>query len=168
MPEYHLAQANVARMRGPLDSPVMTGFVARLAEINALADAAPGFVWRLQTGDGDATSIRAFDDERILLNLSVWESAEALRDYVYQSRHQELLRQRRDWFETMDPASVVLWWTPVGHRPGVSEGVERLDQLRRNGPGPAAFTFRARFPAPGNHPAGPPTPGTDQSPAPDR
>src|SRR5215510_773225 len=101
-PRLHLAQVNVARMLEPLDSPRMAGFVARLDEINALADRSPGFVWRLQTEAGNATDLRPFDDDRILLNMSVWETIEALRAYVYESAHREVLRERHSWFEKFD------------------------------------------------------------------
>src|SRR5215470_14958714 len=99
MSKVHLAQVNIARMRGPLDSPVMAGFVARLEEINALADRSPGCVWRLQTPEGDATYLRPFDDDRILINMSVWEAIESLKDYVYRTAHAEMLRGRREWFD---------------------------------------------------------------------
>ena len=145
---YHLAQVNVARMRAPLDSPVMAWFVARLDAINARADASPGFVWRLQTKEGDATTIRAFEDETILLNMSVWESLDALQAYVYQGAHAETMSLRREWFEPPHEAHLALWWIPAGHIPTVDEAVERLDHIRRVGPTEFAFSFRRRFPAP--------------------
>src|SRR5688500_12650815 len=113
---FHLAQVNVARMKEPLESAAMSGFVARLDEINALADRSPGFVWRLQTSEGNATYLRPYDDDRILFNLSVWESAEALRAYVYGGAHAELLRQRHQWFSRFEAAYMALWWVPAGHR----------------------------------------------------
>jgi hypothetical protein len=143
----HLAQVNVARMREPLDSPRMAGFVARLDEINALADRSPGFVWRLQTDAGNATDLRPFDDDRILLNMSVWETIEALRAYVYESAHREVLRDRHAWFERFEGTYAALWWVPVGHRPSTAEARERLASLADRGPTPCAFTFRDPFPA---------------------
>ena len=125
---YHLAQVNIAQMKAPLDSALMSTFVARLDEINALADGSPGFVWRLQTEAGNATYFRPYDDDRILVNLSVWESVEALRTYVYQTVHAELLRQRRQWFEQFEGVYVALWWIPAGHIPGVDEAKTRLAQ----------------------------------------
>src|SRR5262245_31300207 len=116
---HHLAQANVAKMRAPLDDPMMSDFVALLDGINALADASPGFVWRLQTEAGDATAIRAYDDARVLFNMSVWESLEALADYTYKSGHTGPLRARRNWFEPPTGPSLVLWWIPGGHTPTV-------------------------------------------------
>jgi hypothetical protein len=143
----HLAQVNVARLAAPLDSPRLAEFVAALDPINALADDAPGFVWRLQTEDGDATSIRAFDDDMILVNLSVWGSIEALGDFVYRSRHAGVMRRRREWFEAME-TYLALWWIEPGHVPTVAEASERLDRLAADGPTPFAFTFRAPFPSP--------------------
>jgi hypothetical protein len=126
----------------------MLGFVSQLASINALADAAPGFVWRLQTEEGDATGIRVFDDDAIIINVSVWESIEALRAFVYRSDHVEVMRKRREWFEHMPEAYLVLWWVPVGHLLTIGEAIERLETLRRVGPSPPAFTFRALFQPP--------------------
>jgi hypothetical protein len=148
-PGAHLAQVNVGRMKDALESPAMAGFVARLDEINALADRSPGFVWRLQTEAGNATLVRAFDDDLILVNLSVWESLDALRDYVYRTAHAEVLRRRQEWFTRFDKAFVALWWVPAGHRPSVEEARERLERIEREGPGPLAFTFQRPFPAPG-------------------
>ena len=139
----HLAQVNVARLWEPLTSPLLADFVATLEPINALADGAPGFVWRLQTEEGDATSIQAFDDDRIIVNMSVWTALEALRGFVYRSRHAEVMRRRREWFEQMTDAFVVLWWIPAGHVPTLDEAKERLALLEADGPGPDAFTFRA-------------------------
>jgi hypothetical protein len=146
---YHLAQINIALMREPLDAPLMAGFVAALEPINAVADQSPGFVWRLQTEGGDATSLRPFDDDRILVNMSVWESLAALGDYVYRSHHAGVLRQRRHWFERMTDVYVALWWVPAGHRPTVQEAKERLEHLQAHGPTSFAFSFREPFPPPG-------------------
>ena len=142
MTKYHIAQINIARMRAPLESEIMSGFVARLAEINALADGAPGFVWRLQTPEGDATYLRPFDDDRIIVNMSVWESVEHLKEYVYKSAHAELLRQRRDWFEHFSGAYLAMWWVPAGHIPGIDEAKKRLAHLEEHGPSQFAFTFK--------------------------
>jgi hypothetical protein len=145
---YHLAQINIGRIRAPLEDPLMAGFVDRLEAINRLADAAPGFVWRLQTDAGNATSIRPYEDERILINMSVWQSIEALWEYVYKSQHAEPLRLRSDWFEKMDSPYLALWWIPAGHIPTPLEGKERLDHLRRHGQTAHAFTFKSRFQMP--------------------
>jgi heme-degrading monooxygenase HmoA len=144
----HLAQVNLATLRAPRDDPALAGFVAELEPVNALADGHPGFVWRLQTEDGDATAIRPFDDERVMVNLSVWESLEALRGFVYAGRHLEVLRRRREWFHRMDDPIVALWWVPAGAVPTVAEAKERLGLLARLGPTAGVFTFRAPFPEP--------------------
>jgi hypothetical protein len=145
---WQLAQINIARFKAPIDSPLLAGFVEMLDPINALADAAPGFVWRLQTEDGNATSIHAFDDDLILVNMSVWASIEELNAFVYRSPHFEVFRRRRDWTEHMDRAYVALWWIPAGTVPTVVEGKRRLDLLIERGPTPEAFTFKRTFPAP--------------------
>ena len=139
---YHLAQVNVARLVAPLDDPRLEGFVSRLACINALAETSPGFVWRLKDDAGnDATSIKAFPDPMILVNMSVWESVEALREFTYKSGHAEPLRMRRDWFEKYPGPSVAMWWVPAGHTPTIQEARERLESLEANGPSASAFTF---------------------------
>jgi Domain of unknown function (DUF3291) len=143
--EYQLAQVNIGRARGEMTDPVMAEFVARLPEINALADQSPGFVWRLQTEDGDATAVRPYDDLSILINMSVWEDLSALRGYVYRSAHAAVMRRRREWFERFERVYVALWWVPAGHRPSVTEAVERLAHLEANGPTPFAFTFGEPF-----------------------
>jgi hypothetical protein len=148
MSGYEIAQLNIGIIRGPIDSPVMAEFVASLERINALADAAPGFVWRLKTEAGDATAIRPFDDENQLVNMSVWRDAESLRQFVYHSAHAPIMRRRREWFERMKEAYLVLWWVPRGHRPDVSEAIARLTKLRTCGPGPEAFTFGELHPPP--------------------
>jgi hypothetical protein len=148
MSAYQLAQLNIGIIRGPMDSPVMAEFAGALARINALADATPGFVWRLQTDDGDATAIRPFPQDNMLLNMSVWQDLESLTRYVYHSEHVELMRRRRAWFERMTEAYLVLWWVPRGHIPGIPEAVARLERLRAHGPHAEAFTFRQAFPSP--------------------
>ncbi|HEX6674271.1 MAG TPA: DUF3291 domain-containing protein [Actinomycetes bacterium] len=150
----HLAQVNIALPRAPVDAPELAEFMALLDPINELADRSPGFVWRLQTESGNATAIRPFDDHRLMVNLSVWESLEALRDFVYASRHLDVMRRRRDWFHRMAGTYLALWWLPAGTLPTVEEAKERLARLRRDGPGPDAFTFRQPFPPPGRGPRG--------------
>jgi hypothetical protein len=143
-PCYHLAEVNIGRMLGPIDGPVMADFVARLDEINALAEAAPGFVWRL-TGDGnDATSLRPYEDEMIIINLSVWENIDALYQYVYYSNHVEVFRRRREWFSKME-FYLTMWYVPAGHTPTPMEAKEKLEYLEQHGPTPLAFTFRQQF-----------------------
>ena len=132
-----------------MDDPMVAGFVAGLDPMNALADASPGFVWRLQTEDGNATSVRAFDDALVIVNISVWESVDALAEFVYRSAHSQFLRHKRDWFERMTESQMALWWIELGHLPSVAEGAQRLELLRASGPSPDAFTFRCPFAAPG-------------------
>jgi Domain of unknown function (DUF3291) len=144
-PRSHLAQLNVGRLLAPLDSETLSGFVAELDPINELADRSPGFIWRLQTEAGNATSIRPTEDDLFLINLSVWSSLEALRAFVYTTAHVHVLRKRRSWFEQLAASHMVLWWVPAGHIPTTDEALDRLERLRRNGPTPAAFTFRTPF-----------------------
>jgi hypothetical protein len=145
---YHLAQLNVGRLRAPIDDPRTSGFVRALDPVNATADAAPGFVWRLQTEDGNATAIRTDPDPLFLVNLSVWASLEDLAAFVYDGLHQQVMRQRRTWFERTAESIFVLWWVPAGTVPTVEEALDRLARLRRDGPTADAFTFRRPFPAP--------------------
>lgn len=145
---FHLAQCNIVKLKAPLDSPIVAGFVAALEPINALADSAPGFVWRLKTDGGDATSIRVFADDQIILNMSVWESMEALSNYVYRSGHKDVLRQRRQWADRFEGVQAAMWWIRAGTVPEPSEAVARLDHLSRVGPSAYAFTFRTIFAAP--------------------
>jgi len=145
---WHLAQLNVARAQAPLEDPKLAEFVARLDEINALAEASPGFVWRLQSDSGNATDIQVTDDPRFIINLSVWVSREALFDFVYRSDHTQVMTKRRQWFDKLDEPHMVLWWVPAGRRPDAREALERLESLQSHGPTPRAFTFRQPFPAP--------------------
>lgn len=164
MGTYHLAQVNIARLLAPLDSPQLAGFVSRLAEINGLADRAPGFVWRLQTDDGDATSLRPYADDRLLLNLSVWEAVEALQRFVFQGGHSEVMRQRREWFSRLTDAHLALWWIRAGHLPSVEEAKARLEYLREHGPTALAFSFQRPFPPPDGSARHGMTPLADQCP----
>lgn len=145
---FDLAQLNIALLRAPLDSEPLADFVAALDPINALADASPGFVWRLVGDGGDSTSVRAFGDERIIVNMSTWASHDALRAFTFSTAHADVMRNRRKWFLSMAEAYLVLWWVPKGHRPTVREAEERLAHLRAHGPTPMAFTFKVPFPEP--------------------
>jgi heme-degrading monooxygenase HmoA len=145
--DFHLAQINIALPLEPVDSELLSEFVAALDPVNALADESAGFVWRLQTEDGNATAVRAFDDDRLIVNMSVWESLEALRAFVYTSGHTDVMRRRREWFHKLD-IHMALWWVPEGHIPAVAEAEDRLRTLDRLGPTSQAFTFRRHFPSP--------------------
>ena len=154
---FDLAQLNIALLRAPLDSEQLADFVAALDPINTAADASPGFVWRLVGKGGDATSIRAFGDDRFIVNMSTWASIEALRSFTFSTAHAEVMRNRRKWFHSMAEAYVALWWVPKGHRPTVREAEEHLAHLRVHGPSPVAFTFKVPFPEPnaGSEPRNP-------------
>lgn len=146
---WELAQVNIALAREPLDAPLLAQFMAALAPVNARADRSPGFAWRMQTEDGDATAVRGFgDDPLLIINLTVWASLPALRDFVYGDReHLAVMRRRREWFERLE-MHAALWWVPAGHHPSVSEAEERLKHLRVHGPSPRAFTFRHHYDRP--------------------
>ncbi len=151
---YVLAQVNIGRLRAPIDSPMLADFVSALDPVNALADAAPGFVWRLQTEDGNATAIQAFGWDAagsagVIINMSAWESVEALASFVYSPEHRSVLRRRREWFEQMREAYTALWWIPRGTIPTVSEAEDKVRHLRAHGPTPEAFSLRVHFPPPG-------------------
>jgi hypothetical protein len=152
MSRYQLAQLNIALMKDAIDSPLMADFVANLDRINALAEQSPGYAWRLQTEDGNATSLSPLGHNEIV-NLSVWEDVESLNHYVYKTAHVEIMRRRKEWFERVADAYVVLWWVPRGVRPTVDQAIERLQRLRAHGPTDYAFSFRNAF-APPDAPSG--------------
>jgi hypothetical protein len=145
----HIAQLNVGVLQAPLDSPQLADFVASLDQVNAIADAVPGFVWRLRDADGnDATSLRPRGPD-LLVNMSVWVSLESLRAFVYRNgQHLDMLRRRREFFHPLDAAHQVLWWIPPAHIPDLDEAFSKLDLVRRDGSGPDAFTFREPYPPP--------------------
>ena len=154
MSGWHLAQMNIARFARPAEAPENADFHANLDRINALAEASPGFVWRL-TGEGNnATDIVAYDDPDVIVNLTVWTDMESLAAFAYRSGHRDIMRRRREWFAPME-VPLVLWWVPAGTVPTVEEGKARLADLAANGPGASAFTFRDPFPAPDAAPVRP-------------
>jgi heme-degrading monooxygenase HmoA len=153
--QFQIAQVNIGRIRAPLDDPLLAGFVANLEGINGLADSSPGFVWRLKTDAGDATSLRPYDDDHILVNLSVWATPEDLREFVYRSAHAGVMRQRKSWFERFDGMYYALWWVTVGHIPSIDEAKSRLEYLRAHGESAHVFSFAKLFPAPGSSVDGP-------------
>jgi hypothetical protein len=148
---YQLAQANVAYALAPADDPRLADYIARLDEINQLADCSPGFVWRYVTDSRDPTQ-REFDDPLVLFNMSVWESIEALHAYTYRTAHAEVYAARRRWFA--DTKAVVgghvlaMWWIPRGELPTVADAKERLATIEAHGPTERAFTFKQRFAPP--------------------
>lgn len=152
---FELAQLNVGRLLAPVDAPEIAGFVERLDAINAIADQSPGFIWRLATDEGNATSIRPTEDDLFLINMSIWSSIESLRAFTYDTAHVDVLRRRREWFQRLASAHMVLWWVQAGHRPTIDEALVRLESLRRDGPTPFAFTFRTPFGSEASDPGDP-------------
>jgi hypothetical protein len=146
-PAFELAQVNISRLLAPLDSPELKDFVDALDPVNALADTAPGFRWRLQSEEGNATALRVFDDDWLIVNMSVWEAPEALLAFVYDDAHRAVLRDRRKWFHHPSEAMTALWWVPAGHRPSVQEAEERLTHLRAHGPSSHVFTLKQTYAA---------------------
>ena len=147
--QHHLAEFNVARLHEPLDAPASADFVAALDAVNLLAESSPGFVWRLQDDSGASSSyVVAYDDPLMIINLSVWQSLESLRHFVYQSGHRAYLRRRREWFEPSTGPSLVCWWLPAGQRPTVAEAMARLQRLGTEGPGGHGFGFAEAMPPP--------------------
>ncbi|GGS55632.1 hypothetical protein GCM10010156_12670 [Planobispora rosea] len=138
----HLAQLNVAHLRAPLDSPELADFVDLLEPINKLSDAAPGFVWRLKESEDPRETVSHGYGDHLVINFSVWASRDELWNFVYRSAHLPVLQRRREWFLRVAEPYSVMWWIPEGHIPSLAEGMERLELLRREGPGPAAFTFK--------------------------
>ncbi|WP_419536875.1 DUF3291 domain-containing protein [Endozoicomonas sp.] len=148
MATFHLAQVNIAKAKGSMDSPVMKGFVDQLDYINQLAENSPVFVWRLQTEEGDATDISAFEDELIIINMSVWQTYDDLKQYVYSGEHLSALKQKKDWFDKLEGSHLALWWIPAGSIPTVEDAKQALALLDTQGPTEKSFTFARPFPAP--------------------
>lgn len=141
-----IAQMNVGHMLYDLTDPRLADFMNNLDQINALAEASPGFVWRLKGAGNNATDVKTSDDPHFLVNMSVWASVEALFDYVYRSDHRGFMVRRREWFAKPEGPYHVLWWVPPGPMPTPAEGLARLRHLAENGPTPFAFTFKTVFP----------------------
>lgn len=145
--QYQLAQLNLAKAKFPLDSAELSGFTDNLDRINLLAEESAGFIWRLQTEDGDATGIDYFGADTIV-NMSVWQDIESLHNYVYRSGHIGVMSRRKEWFDRFDGAYTVLWWIELGHVPSLEESEQRLALLESKGPTNGAFTFKQAFPPP--------------------
>jgi hypothetical protein len=165
MSNYQLAQLNIGELRAPLDSPQLKDFVDNLDGVNALAESSPGYVWRLKGDGNDATSLRPYDSDKIIVNMSVWRDVASLRAFVYDSAHVAIMKRRREFFSRMIKAYMVLWWVPAGHEPTVAEAVAKLELLRAHGPTSAAFTFAEAFSAPDAVTAGAPFSFKDSCPA---
>ncbi len=143
----HLAQLNIAKAKYSLESPEIKEFVDNLVPVNNTAESSNGFIWRLKDESGDATNIQAFSDPNIIVNMSVWDSVDALKNFMFRTHHRDFLRRKTEWFDNIAEDSYVLWWVPVGHIPSMEEAVEKLVILRENGDTPAAFTFKSNFSA---------------------
>lgn len=142
----HLAQLNIARMLGKnINDPVMAEFVAQLDSINALAEQSKGFIWRLKSDEGNATSYNPYQDDRIIINFSVWQTVDDLKNFVYKSVHTEVMKDRKKWFENFGQPYYVLWNITAGHIPSIDEAVERLAHLQQKGPTAYAFDFKNLF-----------------------
>jgi hypothetical protein len=144
---FHLAQVNIGKIVAPMNSPQMAGFADNLDKINALAENSEGFIWRLKDDSNNATSIKVFEDDFLLINMSVWKNIDYLYKYVYQSAHADYLKRRKEWFEKMPEMYMALWYITETHIPNSTEAIERLQFLRSNGDSPYAFGFKTRYSA---------------------
>jgi len=153
--KYHLAQVNIARFRLPIEDPVNVDFVQNLDRVNTIADAQPGFVWRMKGEGNSATDVKAFDDPNVVINMSVWSDMESLAAFAYRNaEHRKIMARRKEWFEKID-VYLALWWIPEGHLPTIDEAKAKLELIARLGPTKDAFTFGRPFPAPDLRPASP-------------
>lgn len=149
MKNYQLAEINVARMKGVnINDPIMKEFVDNLDSVNELAERSDGFVWRLQDENNNASSFNPYDDEQVIINVSVWDSVETLGNYVFKTFHTDFLRRRKDWFKSYGNVATAMWWIPKGQFPTVEEAVEKLDYLKKNGASNIVFDFKTKFPPP--------------------
>jgi len=145
---WHLGQINIGRLVAPEGDPRVQPFFDSLDRVNAIAEGSPGFIWRLKGEGNDATDLRPTADPLLILNMSVWEDAEALFEFVYRSGHIPVMARRREFFERFDGSFMALWWLPAGTIPTINDGLSRLWQLDHFGPTPHAFSFKVRFPQP--------------------
>jgi len=149
MSQYFIAEINIAKMKGvDINDPIMKEFVENLDAVNQIAEKSEGFVWRLKDENNNATSLNPYNDETIIINVSVWKSIETLENFMYRTFHSDFLKRRKEWFLTYGSAHTAMWWIPEGHIPTMQEAVEKLSFLQTNGPSPNSFDFRHKFPAP--------------------
>jgi hypothetical protein len=149
MNNYQLAQINIARIKGvDINDPIMKEFVDNLDKVNALAENSEGFVWRLKDETNNATSLNPYNDEQVIINVSVWESIEALEHFVYKTFHTDFLKRRKEWFQTFGKAYTAMWWIPSGQFPTVQQAIDKLDHLQKNGASEIVFDFRKKFSKP--------------------
>ena len=146
---YQIAEINVARMKGVnINDPIMREFEVNLVKVNELAESSAGFVWRLKDDNNNATGFNPYNDEQVIINVSVWESIETLEHYVYKTFHTDFLKRRREWFHSYGKAYTAMWWVPAGQFPTMQEAVDRLDYLQKHGASEFVFDFRNKFPRP--------------------
>ncbi|WP_394208857.1 DUF3291 domain-containing protein [Enterovibrio calviensis] len=143
-----LAELNIAKAKAPMDDPIMRDFVDNLDPVNAMAEASPGFIWRLKDDSGNTTDVQVFDDPNLLVNLSVWESVESLKKFMFKTHHLSIMKRRAEWFDKPKTNTYVMWWVEDGHIPTTQEAIERLEHLREHGESEYAFTFANLFPPP--------------------
>lgn len=149
MKKFYIAEINIAKMKGvDINDPVMIEFVENLDSVNQIAETSEGFVWRLKDENNNATSLNPYDDEKIIINVSVWESIELLENFMYRTFHAEFLKRRKEWFNAFGTAHTAMWWIPQGHTPTMKEAVDKLAHLQKFGPSIDSFDFRNKFPAP--------------------
>jgi len=147
--DYQIAEINIARMKGVnIDDPIMKEFVDNLDKVNEIAEKSEGFVWRLKDENNDATSFNPYNDEQVIVNISVWETIESLETFMYKTFHTEFLKRRKEWFHTYGKVSTAMWWIPRGKTPTMQEAVDKLDYLQKNGSSKLAFDFRNKYPKP--------------------
>ncbi len=146
MSKYQLAEINIARMKGVnINDPVMKEFVDNLDKVNAIAENSEGFVWRLKDENNNATNFNPYDDEKVIINISVWESIESLEIFMYKTLHSDFLKRRKEWFHKFGEAYFAMWWVPEGQFPTIQEAVYKLDYLQKNGASEFVFDFKNKF-----------------------
>ncbi len=149
MSKYNLAEINIARMIGVnIDDPVMKEFVDNLDKVNAIAESSDGFIWRLKDAENNATSFNPYNDEQVIINISVWENIETLERFMYKTLHSDFLKRRKEWFQKFGKAYFAMWWVPEGHYPTIQEAVDKLDYLQKNGASNLVFDFKNKYPMP--------------------
>ncbi|MDB5666050.1 DUF3291 domain-containing protein [Cypionkella sp.] len=142
LPGYHLAELNVGRLLAPTDDPRVAEFMGALDRVNGLGKRMPGFVWMME-GSGEPgvgnTEAKLDGDPQFVSNLTVWDSAEALENFVFGTVHRVFYARRAEWFEILGKMHFVMWWVPVGHKPSLEEALARLADLQANGDTDRAF-----------------------------
>ena len=146
MTAYQLAEINIARMKGVnILDPIMQEFVDNLDHINALAESSEGFIWRLKDDSNNATQLNPYNDEQVIVNISVWKDVQSLSDFVYKTMHTDFLKRRSEWFQKFGQAYFAMWWIEPNDYPTVAEATDRLQHLQDHGPSPYAFNFRKKY-----------------------